>query len=560
MDAVATQKERINATVGILTFNSGKVLRRALESVSDFDDILLCDGGSTDDTLEIARAFGARVIPQDAKFKNPNGTLKNFGGVRQQLLESAKYDWFLYIDSDETISEGLRTEIQDIVIDKNGADDPLVYRVPYGIMMDGRPLRYASNFPGYQYRFFNRKSGAHFIKEVHERISFDETQIRIGTVKNPWYTYARRADAWNYLRDTRGYRELQARASRSISFDTYIKFIVWRCLRASVGAFGKTMRNYLLHGFKDSAPIGDEFGRIMSPLLLIGDITRELVLHRERSTLGNPFWKIMCWNLFPTYFISKTFRNIDHPTKKDMASRHVEAELLILPKLLALNPKGMFLDIGANIGSYVYVASRHISQKNSIAFEPQQAYAERLRALFPRIVVETIALSSKPGEAEFKIPEIRGVPYPTRGTLEHFTEEGESSAQYQKVSLMPLDAYVAKHKITSLSVIKIDVEGHEYSVLEGARTTLQTLQPILIVEIEQRHYEESVEKIFSYLKDLGYEGWFYDLAENTFAPLSEFTVETRQRMADFKTAQYINNFIFLPKGTEIPSIDFMPLQ
>ena len=62
MDAVATQKERINATVGILTFNSGKVLRRALESVSDFDDILLCDGGSTDDTLEIARAVGARVM------------------------------------------------------------------------------------------------------------------------------------------------------------------------------------------------------------------------------------------------------------------------------------------------------------------------------------------------------------------------------------------------------------------------------------------------------------------------------------------------------------------
>ena len=48
---------KLPCTVAILTFNSGKSLKRALESVKDFEDILICDGGSTDDTVEIARAF-----------------------------------------------------------------------------------------------------------------------------------------------------------------------------------------------------------------------------------------------------------------------------------------------------------------------------------------------------------------------------------------------------------------------------------------------------------------------------------------------------------------------
>ena len=101
-------KGRISATVGILTFNSEKTLERALESVKDFAEILICDGGSTDSTREIAARYGAKVIQQDARFKNADGRLRDWGGVRQQMLESASNEWFLYIDSDETISDGFR--------------------------------------------------------------------------------------------------------------------------------------------------------------------------------------------------------------------------------------------------------------------------------------------------------------------------------------------------------------------------------------------------------------------------------------------------------------------
>ncbi len=535
--------ERIHASVGILTFNSGKVLRAALESVKDFDDIVICDGGSTDDTAEIARAFGARIIMQDSKFKNPNGTLKDFGGVRQQTLEAAKHDWFLYIDSDETISEGLREEIREITSQSEVAPPaPLVYKVPYGICMDGRPIRYSSNFPGYQYRFFNRTSGAHFIKQVHERISFDTTKVPVGVLKNPWYTYARRADSWNYLRDTRAYRRLEARMFRNRPFGDFLKFVVWSGLRTFVGASLKATRNYLLHGFKDSAPLGDEFGRAVSPLLLIGDVLKEyLFAHKE-----------FAWRVFPSFFLSRTFRYINAPTKEDIAKRRAEAELFCLPELLARAPNAAFLDVGANVGAYTYVASKHISKKQIYAFEPQMMYVKRLRALFPGVIVEALALSSAEGTAQFKIPEINGTPYPTRGTLEHFKEDGEKGATYETVKLSTLDAYCEQHAITAISVLKIDVEGHELAVLEGAQSTLGHLHPRIIIEIEQRHHEQPIGDIFAFIEKFGYSGWFFDTTSLDFKPLSAFSVATHQQSQNFKTELQVNNFLFLPAGENPP--------
>jgi glycosyltransferase involved in cell wall biosynthesis len=267
----ATDKN-IHASVGILTFNSGKTLQRALESVSEFTDVVLCDGGSTDDTLEIARAAGARVIPQDPAYKNPNGTLNNFGGVRQQLLDAAGEkgnDWFLYIDSDETISDGLREDIRRISSESPQEQTPLVYRVPIGIMLNGHYIKYSSNYPGYQYRFFNRKSGAHFIKPVHERIEFDTKNIPIGTLTHPWYIHTMNDD-WNrYLSHTAGYRTREAKLYATRSWAYILSYVVLRGMRASLGALGKSTGKYLLHGWHSTLPLRGELSRAFAPWCLM---------------------------------------------------------------------------------------------------------------------------------------------------------------------------------------------------------------------------------------------------------------------------------------------------
>ena len=85
--------EKIPATVTVLTRNSGKTLERALASVRDFDEIIVCDGGSTDETLEIAHKHGARVIAQDGQFHDAKGKIYDYAGVRNQTLHAARHNW-----------------------------------------------------------------------------------------------------------------------------------------------------------------------------------------------------------------------------------------------------------------------------------------------------------------------------------------------------------------------------------------------------------------------------------------------------------------------------------
>ena len=261
--------EKITATVGILTFNSAATLARTLESVQMFDDILICDGGSTDDTLSIAAQYGARVIAQDARFKDADGRLRDFGGVRQQMLEAAARAWFLYLDSDETISDGLREDIRRITREPVTPQSALVYRVPIGIILDRVEMHYSSNFPGYQYRFFNTVSGAHFIKRVHERIEFDRAHTRIGTLAHPWNTYVTRDEARHYLRETAGYRAIEARMYAARPWSHFFYYIVLRGVRASLGVVLKSLRNYLVHGFSRSMPVATEWGRFAAPYALM---------------------------------------------------------------------------------------------------------------------------------------------------------------------------------------------------------------------------------------------------------------------------------------------------
>lgn len=176
--------ETIPASVLILTRNSASTLPRALASVRAFGEILVADGNSIDETIRIAEVAGARIVPQSPECLDPGGVIRDFACVRNACLREAKYDWILALDSDESASEGLVAEIQAFLA---GNPPPSVGRVPAGIVLDGAPIRYSSNYPGYQRRFFNRNAGR-YRKPVHERF-----EARLGapivTFRHPWHYY-----------------------------------------------------------------------------------------------------------------------------------------------------------------------------------------------------------------------------------------------------------------------------------------------------------------------------------------------------------------------------------
>lgn len=158
----------IPCSVAILTFNNEATVSRALESAKDFDDIIVCDGGSTDRTLEIARSYGATIIHQDTQFKFHNNKIRDYSGVRNQTLAAAKHKWFFFLDSDEYLTPEIVAEITSIVLDKRAM--PAACWVPRKYVLKGTIIKCATTYPNRQMRFFHRDATERFIKEVHERI------------------------------------------------------------------------------------------------------------------------------------------------------------------------------------------------------------------------------------------------------------------------------------------------------------------------------------------------------------------------------------------------------
>lgn len=253
---------KIQATVGILTFNSEKTLRKTLESVKDFDDILICDGGSTDETLNIAKIFNARIINQSVACKNSDGTIADFSCVRNQCLDNAKYDWFLYLDSDETIDETLIKEIQEISEKNTGV---VVYKISPRIIYDGKLIEYSSNYPGWQNRFFNKKTGARFIKSVHERIDFDKRLIEQIELSGHWHYFVDKDFDMNKLKK---YSLMESKMA-FLKKDRSVFSQIHQRIKIIFKIFIKSVLNYVFHGFEKTMPIKAELRRIHYNLLTI---------------------------------------------------------------------------------------------------------------------------------------------------------------------------------------------------------------------------------------------------------------------------------------------------
>ena len=86
--------------VVILTQNSVRTLRRTLDSVREFDEIIVMDGGSLDETEAIARSYD-RVRFLFEPFPG-------FAAQRNNALRHVRHDWVLVVDSDEEVTPPLR--------------------------------------------------------------------------------------------------------------------------------------------------------------------------------------------------------------------------------------------------------------------------------------------------------------------------------------------------------------------------------------------------------------------------------------------------------------------
>jgi len=200
----------------------------------------------------------------------------------------------------------------------------------------------------------------------------------------------------------------------------------------------------------------------------------------------------------------------------------------------------LVIDIGGNRGNFAY---RFWQLRASVeVFEPNPACASVLSAWAvgkPNVHVHSVALSSTSGSAYLHIPvDDSGIEHDASASIENneFTH-----ARDQLVDLETLDSY----SFQDVSMIKIDVEGHEHSVIDGAEKTLRSSFPALLIEIEQRHSSNPISEMFNQIQNFGYQGFF--LKNGSLITLEKFDIDRDQSVEKFgrQQAKYINNFLFL---------------
>ncbi len=97
-----TKPDNAKISVVINTYNAEHRLREVLESVKDFDEVLICDMESTDTTLQIAQEYGCRIVT----FPKGNHTIVE--PARQFAIDHAAHEWVLVVDADEVVTPQLR--------------------------------------------------------------------------------------------------------------------------------------------------------------------------------------------------------------------------------------------------------------------------------------------------------------------------------------------------------------------------------------------------------------------------------------------------------------------
>lgn len=142
-------------SVVINTSNAQKYLARVLDTVKGFDETVICDMESTDDTVRIANEYGCKVVTF------PKANHKSAEPARTFAIQSATHDWVLVVDADELVPQGLHDYLYDFV--KNPGEVRGLYIPRKNYTMN---VCLPSSYPDYQLRFFI-KEGTTWPPYVH---------------------------------------------------------------------------------------------------------------------------------------------------------------------------------------------------------------------------------------------------------------------------------------------------------------------------------------------------------------------------------------------------------
>ena len=192
-----------------------------------------------------------------------------------------------------------------------------------------------------------------------------------------------------------------------------------------------------------------------------------------------------------------------------LKKQHLELGIRLLitwlvQKLEEHKDDGWFFDVGANVGLYVWEVAKVRPTQKIMAFEPDPENLALLEMTQKEADLQNFelcpnALSNQTDEVSFSQDPLTSATGCIKGEEKPWIEQYLNGSTNQiTVNTRTMDSAVDDNKIPSL--IKIDVEGHEVEVLQGAIHTLSNAKPLLIIE----SFPPKQEKVISHLQACGY--------------------------------------------------------
>lgn len=219
-------------------------------------------------------------------------------------------------------------------------------------------------------------------------------------------------------------------------------------------------------------------------------------------------------------------------------------ELKLLKFLV--NPEKTAVDVGANKGYFTFWLEKYAAHVH--AYEPNPHNFFYLRGARGKVTLHQAALSGEAGSTTFRVRVFEekrfwrrllgvGGRLDHRGGSLHHQAIGEHFIEFP-VEIRRLD----DEPLGAVGFIKIDVEGHEMSVLRGAENLIATHRPVLLIEIEQRHTGRPTAEVISTIEALGYRA----LAITRLGLRNAATLDPARNFNPANRADYVLDFIFLP--------------
>jgi glycosyltransferase involved in cell wall biosynthesis len=163
-------------STSIIALNQAEKIGDAISTVLWTDEIVLADSNSTDDTVKIAEALGARVVQIP---------LTTFSELRNRAADACSGEWILSLDSDERCTPEVRDEILALL-----AAGPIcdAYYIPRRNYFMGRWIKGSGWYPNYRQPQLYRKGTMRYTRIIHEAVEM-KNGGQIGKLENALWQY-----------------------------------------------------------------------------------------------------------------------------------------------------------------------------------------------------------------------------------------------------------------------------------------------------------------------------------------------------------------------------------